>query len=119
MFYNSFKNNEYNNCTAKGACSVSPNISSMQEVMFIILRQISYYLLKLIEFDIYKNEIIKDLIFEISIIDGAKDLSEVQILNSFSKQYLNLVNCRKEYLNICKEKKSNCADLKNHINYLG
>ena len=115
MFYNSFKNNEYNNCTAKGACSVSPNISSMQEVMFIILRQISYYLLKLIEFDIYKNEIIKDLIFEISIIDGAKDLSEVQILNSFSKQYLNLVNCRKEYLNICKEKKSNCADLKNLI----
>lgn len=115
MFYNSFKSNEYNNCTAKGACSVSPNISSMQEVMFIILRQIAYYLLKLIEFDIYKNDIIKDIIFEISVIDGAKDLSEAQILNSFSKQYLNLVNCRKEYLNVCKEKKSNCDDLKNLI----
>lgn len=115
MFYNSFKSNEYNNCTAKGACSVSPNISSMQEVMFIILRQISYYLLKLMEFNIYKNEIIKDLIFEISVIDGAKDLSEAQILNSFSKQYLNLVNCRKEYLNICKESKVNCDDLKNLI----
>lgn len=115
MFYNSFKSNEYNNCTAKGACSVSPNISSMQEVMFIILRQIAYYLLKLIEFDIYKNDIIKDIIFEISVIDGAKDLSEAQILNSFSKQYLNLVNCRKEYLTVCKEKNSNCDDLKNLI----
>ena len=83
--------------------------------MFIILRQIAYYLLKLIEFDIYKNDIINDIIFEISVIDGAKDLSEAQILNSFSKQYLNLVNCRKEYLNVCKEKKSNCDDLKNLI----
>lgn len=115
MFYNSFKSNEYNICTAKGACSISPNVSSMQEVMFIILRQISFYLLKLIEFDIYKTEIIKDLIFEISVIDGAKDLSEAQILNSFSKQYLNLVNCRKEYLKACKEKNSNCDDLKNLI----
>ncbi len=115
MFYNSFKNNEYNNCTAKGACSISPNISSMQEVMFIILRQIAYYLLKLIEFGIYKNEIIEDLISEISVIDGAKDLSEVQILDSFSKQYLNLVSSRKEYLKICKEKNSNCNDLKNLI----
>ena len=115
MFYNSFKSNEYNNCTAKGACSISPNISSMQEVMFIILRQISYYLLKLIDFNIYKNEIIKDLILEISVIDGAKDLSEAQILNSFSKQYLNLVSCRKEYLNICKDNRTNCDDLKNLI----
>lgn len=115
MFYNSFKSNEYNICTAKGACSISPNISSMQEVMFIILRQISYYLLKLIESGINKDEIIRDLIFEISTIDGAKDLSESQILSSFSKQYINLVNCRKEYLKICKEQQISCSDLKNLI----
>ena len=44
MFYNASNNYEYNDCVAMGACSISPNISSMQEVMMILLRQIAYYL---------------------------------------------------------------------------
>ena len=111
MFYNS--NFEYNDCTSKGACSVSPNISSMQEVMFVLLRQIAYYLLKLKDFDITKDEIIYDVISEIALIDAAKDLSEAQILDSFTKQYINLVKSRKEYLKICKEYDVECEDLNN------
>ena len=108
---------EYNDCIAKGACSISPNISSMQEVMFSLLRQIAYYLIKLRTFDINKDEIIKDVITEIALIDAAKDLSEVQILNTFSKQYTNLLKCRKEYLKVCKEKGAPCEDLKSLIKF--
>ena len=117
MFYNSTNGFEYNDCISKGACSVSPNISSMQEVMFILLRQIAYYLIKLKEFDICKEDVIFDVISEIALIDAAKDLSEAQILDAFSKQYINLVKCRKEYLKICKEKDVQCDDLKNLMKF--
>lgn len=115
MFYNT--NFEYNDCTSKGACSVSPNISSMQEVMFVLLRQIAYYLLKLKDFDITKDVIIYDVISEIALIDAAKDLSEAQILDSFTKQYINLVKSRKEYLKNCKEYDVECEDLNNLIKF--
>lgn len=113
MYYNS--GFEYNDCIAKGACSISPNISSMQEVMYILLRQTAYYLTRLEKFGIRQAEIIKALIYEIALIDAAKDLSEAQILESFSKQYVNLVQCRKEYLKVCKAKGESCDDLKNLI----
>ena len=84
MYYNS--GFEYNDCIAKGACSISPNISSMQEVMYILLRQTAYYLTRLEKLGIRQAEIIKALISEIALIDAAKDLSEAQILDSFSEK---------------------------------
>lgn len=115
MFYNSSNNYEYNDCVSLGACSVSPNISSMQEVMYILLRQIAYYLLKLKEFGISKEDILYSLISEIALMDAAKDLSESQVLDAFSKEYINLVDARKEYLKVCKEHNVHCEDLKNLI----
>lgn len=115
MYYNS--SFEYNDCVAKGACSISPNISSMQEVMYILFRQTAFYLLKLIDFNVRKQDIIKNIVKEIAVIDSAKDFTESQILDSFSKQYINLVTCRKEYLKICKEKNIKCDDLKNLVKF--
>lgn len=114
-YYNSTSDLEFNDCISRGACSVSPNISSMQEVMFILLRQIAYYLLKLKSLGVSKEKIIFDLVSEITVIGVAKDLSESQILEAFSKQYVNLVKVRKEYLCLCKEKNIVCEDLKNLI----
>ena len=90
-----------------GACSISPNISSMQEVMMILLRQIAYYLIKLRDFDIVKPSIILDVITQIASGDAVKDLSEVQVLNAFSKEYNNLISARKEYLQLCRFKTFN------------
>lgn len=113
MFYNSSNSYEYNDCVSKGACSVSPAISSMQEVMLILLRQIAYYLLKLKDFGSQKEGITRSLISQIALIDAAKDFSESQILNLFSEQYANLTELRKEYLQMCKNKEEQCHDLKN------
>ncbi len=115
MYYNS--SFEYNDCVAKGACSISPNISSMQEVMYILFRQTAFYLLKLIDFNVRKQDIIKNIIKEIAVIDSARDFSESQILDSFSKHYVNLVSCRKEYLKICKEQNIKCDDIKNLVKF--
>ena len=115
MFYNSSNNFDYNECVSRGACSISPTISTMQEVMFILLRQIAYYLVKLKEYDIKKHDIEKSIISELALIDAAKDLSEAQILDAFSMHYTELVKTRKEYLKLCKENEKSCKDLKNLI----
>lgn len=114
MYYSNF---EYNDCIGKGACSVSPNVSSMQEVMYILLRQEAYYTIKLLEIGIRKDNIIRDIVTEIASLDLAKDLSESQILNAFSKQYINLVAVRKEYLKICNDKDVKSADLHNLLKF--
>ncbi len=117
MFYNSSNSYEYNDCVSRGACSVSPAVSSMQEVMLILLRQISYYLLKLKEFGITKEDIIRSVISEIALMDAAKDFSESQILNIFSGQYKNLTELRKEYLQTCKLRNEQCHDLRNLLKF--
>lgn len=117
MFYNSSESFEYNDCISRGACSVSPNITSMQEIMFILLRQISYYVLKLKNFGIEKENIIYDIMFQLAFIDSLKDLSEAQVLDLFSMQYSNLVKTRKEYMKLCKENNSSCEDLKNLLKF--
>lgn len=117
MFYNSSNSFEYNDCVSRGACSVSPAVSSMQEVMLILLRQISYYLLKLKEFNTEKKDITYALIAQIAMFDAVKDLSEYQILNIFSSMYENLVELRKDYLKLCKEREEQCHDLKNLLKF--
>lgn len=119
MFYNSSESFEYNDCISRGACSTSPNITSMQEIMFIILRQIAYYLLKLKEFNIKKEPIVYDIMFQFAFIDCLKDLSETQVLELFSKQYKNLVQIRKEYSELCKDKNTTFDDLKNLFKFSG
>ena len=84
MFYNSLSNTEFNNCVSMGACSTSPNISSMQEVMSVLLRQIAYYLIKLHSCGVVEREIAVEVIKEIANADAVRDFSEAQILNSFS-----------------------------------
>ncbi len=112
MFYNSSNSFEYNDCVSKGACSISPAISSMQEVMLILLRQVAYYILKLQELGVKNKKEIISLITQVGLLDATKDFSEYQILELFSKQYNNLVNLRKEYLKICKDKNIEHKDLK-------
>lgn len=115
MFYNSSNNYEYNNCISMGACSVSPNISSMQEVMMILLKQIAHYLIKLRDLNTPQVSVAMDVISQIASVDAVKDLSEAQILNAFSKEYNNLIAVRKEYLQLCKKNKKLCIDLKHLI----
>ena len=113
MFYNSSNSYEYNDCVSRGACSISPAVSSMQEVMLILLRQIAYYLLKLKEFNITNDSITRSVISQLALLDAAKDFSEYQILNIFSKQYENLIFLRKDYLQNCRERDEQSQDLKN------
>lgn len=50
-------------------------------------------------------------------LDAAKDLSEEQILNEFSKQYINLITVHKEYTDVCKERNLDCKTLKDLLKF--
>ena len=93
MFYNYSQNAgyDYNECTSRGACSISPNISSLQEVMLILLRQMAYYVLKLEEMGEDMFDMKTEIIEEILMFDSAGDYSDEQFLNIFSRQYSNLI----------------------------
>ena len=116
MFYNSSDSFEFNECVYHGACSISPNMNLMQEIMFILLRQIAYYLLKLKDFNVEYKNIVYDIMFQVAFAESLKDLSETQILETFSHFYSNLVKVRKKYLSECKNHEIGCRDLKNVLN---
>ena len=101
MFYNS--SGEYNECVSHGACSVSPDVSSMQEILYILFRQIAFYLVNLKSLGINKTNIVDSLIQSISLTDNIKDFTEVQILNIFSSLYNTLINCKNDYVQHCKD----------------
>lgn len=119
MFYNYSQNAgyDYNECTSRGACSISPNISSLQEVMLILLRQMAYYVLKLEEMGEDMFDMKTEIIEEILMFDSAGDYSDEQFLNIFSRQYSNLIKAHRGYLKLCKEKNLTCEDLKNLIKF--
>ena len=117
MFYNSSDSFEFNECVSHGACSISPNMNLMQEIMFILLRQIAYYLLKLKDFNVEYKNIVYDIMFQVAFAESLKDLSETQILETFSHFYSNLVKVRKKYLSECKNHEIGCRDLKNVLKF--
>ena len=89
---------EYDEFISKGVCSINPTLSSLQEVILIYLKELSYYLLKLKEFgaenDIIKKNILEAISgivtnieynqdqFQRLIIVLAKDLNQAKILYS-------------------------------------
>lgn len=119
MFNNYSQNGgyDYNECTSRGACSISPNISSLQEVMLILLRQVAYYVLKLEELGENMFDMKTEIISEILMFDTAGEYSDEQFLAIFARQYSNLLNARKQYKKVCEEKDLDCEDLRNLIKF--
>ena len=115
MFYNYYHQSndaEYNECTARGACSIAPNISSLQEVLLIFLKQLSFYAIKLSEFNENTSEIEKNVIEGLSTLISTTDYSDKQLLNIVTMLYEVLSKAKNLYQNICQEKNITCEDLK-------
>ena len=114
MFFNRYRaaGNDYNECVARGSCSTSPEIRSLQEVILIFLRQLAFYELKLEELNIsyYEN---KDTMIEgVLTLIATSEYTHEQMLEIVSKIYSKMLYARKEYLNFCEEHSLKCEDLK-------
>lgn len=91
----------YDECLAKGICSISPSLSFLQEVIKTYLRELTYYLLKLKELGI-TNEKIKENIIEI--VSGLiinVHYSEEQFSKTITVLYADLTTAKDLYTTLC------------------
>ena len=117
MLYNFFSDNfEYDECNAKGSCSIPPSVFALQEVLLICLKQFAYYIIELKKLgeDCACEE--RLVIETLSTIVSTTDYSDEQHLNIISNVYYNIIKSRKKYLDICKHKGLESRELKSILN---
>lgn len=104
MFYYNYKPDDNSICISKGICSAAPDITALQEVMLVMLRALSYYVIKL-ELLGAKNERIKiDMAYNIVYLSTLQEYTDEQVLQIINGLFSNLMNTEKIYKTICKEK---------------
>lgn len=117
--YNEFKNSyiDTNECTSRGACSIAPNIASLQEIIIYFLKQLAYYVIKLENLGAnnatIKYEIINDLASLVSI----NEFSEKQLYAILAKDYQLYTDAKNAYHEICSKKGIMSKDLKNLLEF--
>lgn len=117
MLYNFFSDNfEYDECTARGACSVPPSISALHEILLTTLRQSAFYVLKLKDMSIDSPETEENIINTFANVISTTDYSDAQLLSLVSNAYYGLLKIRKRYMDICNEQNIDCTDLKSILN---
>ncbi len=114
MFYNYYRDesSEYDECTARGVCSIAPKISSLQEVLLIFLRQLSYYALKLADIGEDISAVSANIVESLSNLVSTTDYTDEQLLGLVSKQYAYLIKTKRQYIKVCKEKEIPYSELK-------
>ena len=109
MFYNNFKQsqNDYNTCVSRGVCSISPDITALQEVMFVMLRALAYYVVKL-ELLGAKNDRIKlDMAYNLVYLSSLQEYNDEQMLKIINNIFSNFINTERLYKSICDERGMN------------
>ena len=95
---------QYDRCASRGICSINPATSSLQEIIIIYLKYISFYGLKLKEGGI-KNKCIHNLVLNtISVLSSNYEISKNDfdmIISAFQKELPKIIE---EYKTLCKEK---------------
>ena len=115
MFYNYYDNYQYDSCVSKGICSVGPKTSSLQEILIMYLKLLAFYTIELQQLNGHNNDAEKVILDTISVL-----MSNLETQNEqFSKTLLYiktlLIDAKKTYLNLCKEKGLDAKFIKTNI----
>ncbi len=110
---NNFEGNE---CSGRGMCSISPKVSSFQEVILTILQHSAHYISKLEEMGY--NCAIDKLILATSLseIISTTDYSDEQFLSIITGCFQDTLKLKRIYNEQCKIKKLPCYDFRIPIN---
>ena len=119
MFYYNYKpdENDYNECVSKGVCSISPKISALQEVMFMMLTELAYYINKLQLLGAQNENIKFDVARYITYHATLYEYSENQVLEIINSLFSNLANTRNTYVQISKDHHSKTQKFKSNIKF--
>ena len=104
MYYN-FKPDNDETCVSRGICSTSPEIAALQEVMFVMLRGLAYYVIKL-ELSGAKNTKIKmDMVQNIVYLSSLQEYTDEQVHQIVNNLFSNFINTEKIYKDFCTSSK--------------
>ncbi len=118
MFYDNYKSNEYdfNECSSKGTCSISPNVSSIQEVMLVLIREIAHYVnkLKRLKYDIPNIEF--DILHALSEFISVAEYTDEDVFKALQTLNRNFTILQNKYTSICKKNKITCSENIDFVN---
>lgn len=108
---------ESDECLTKGICSVSPALSSVQEIILLYTKELAFYILELKDFGI-KNDAVKDVIMYalFNIVTNA-EYSQEQFKNLLTKLYDFMVQSKALYEKQCLEKNVEIKTTKSYFKY--
>ncbi len=118
MFYDNYKSNEYdfNECSSKGTCSISPNVSSIQEVMIVLIREIAHYVKKLkrLKYELPRVEF--EILHALSEFISVAEYTDEDVFNALQTFNRHLITLQRKYTSICKKNNIDCSETPEFIN---
>lgn len=117
--YNEFQTfiNEPDECLTKGICSISPTLSSVQEIILLYLKELSFYLLKLKAFGVTNSSIKDEILYAITNIVSNAEYNQEQFNNIISKLYSSIEQSKMLYEKFCKEKNIEIQTVKTYFKF--
>lgn len=110
--YEPEKSQEYDECVIRAICSSSPSLIAIHEVIFMYLKELSFYLLELKKTGT-QNEGAKHCLFDaLSVVLTGINLNQQQYKEIISKLDNTLSTVKKEYIIQCEKNKKNPCFLK-------
>ena len=109
--------NDINECTSRGACSIAPNIAALQELVLYYLKQNVHYLLELNKLGADNRGINLDIINTISSLLSVNEFSENQLYSIVVKEYYFLENIKNTYTQLIKSIGLKGVYIKNYIDF--
>lgn len=114
---NLFLNREADECLTRGICSVSSTLTSLQEVILLHLKELSFYVLKLKEFGI-TNESLKDVIIEVLFVLVTNvEYNQEQFHKLILNLHQNITQSKMLYEKSCLEKNVDIEAVKIYFKY--
>lgn len=119
MHYGEYKNTyiDTNECTSRGACSIAPNIASLQELIMYFIKQTAHYIIKLENSGAVNKSIKYNIINDISALVSINEFSEEQLFTLAVKNYYLLKDTKKAYFELCSNMNIACVELKNKVEF--
>lgn len=105
MYYNYYQTTQYefDECVAKGVCSIGPTLSSLQEVILLYLGELSFYLLELQTLGVSNEKIKENIIDIISGLVENVEYSQEQFQNIANVLCDDLAQAKQLYLTLCQK----------------
>ena len=106
---------DVNECTSRGACSISPSISSLSELAMVFLQHIAYYVIRLEKLGASNDKLKFDIINILASFVSVNEFSEEQLFEIVQNAFFMLEDTKKTYNDYCKRENITSKDLKEKI----